>query len=217
MSILAFQRSEFLQELGIEHGFGTLHSGTAQVPGLFTARQVHGKTLVRVPCPTERPEADALWSDEPGIAVGVVTADCVPLLLVSVARPAVAAIHAGWRGSAARIGEDVAKEFARVSRVHPSDLVAVMGPHIGACCYEVDEPVRRVIDAPSTFSAAERPGHYMLDLFELNRLQLLRAGVREDRIGRVGGCTACEESLYHSYRRDGRAGRMVHWVRVPEA
>ncbi len=110
MSILAFQRSEFLQELGIEHGFGTLHSGTAQVPGLFTARQVHGKTLVRVPCPTERPEADALWSDEPGIAVGVVTADCVPVLLVSVTRPAVAAIHAGWRGSAARIGEDVAKE-----------------------------------------------------------------------------------------------------------
>jgi copper oxidase (laccase) domain-containing protein len=57
----------------------------------------------------------------------------------------------------------------------------------------------------------------MLDLFALNRLQLLRAGVRDGRIERVGGCTACEESLYHSYRRDGRAGRMLHWVRVPQS
>ena len=213
--IPTFQTSGLLTGVGVEHGFGTLLSGDARVSGLVTARQVHGTTLSRVPGSISRPEADALWSDEPGVAVGVVTADCVPLLLVSVGRPAVAAIHAGWRGSAARIGEEVVTEFARASRVDPSEMVVAIGPHIGPCCYEVDDPVRRLIPHNSVFSRARRAGHYMLDLCELNRMQLVRAGVHEGRIERVGGCTACEGSLYHSYRRGG-AGRMVHWVRVPQ-
>ena len=187
MKIPTFQTSGLLGGVGVEHGFGTLLSGDARVSGLVTARQVHGTTLSRVPCPIARPEADALWSDEPGVAVG----------------------------SAARIGEEVVTEIARASRVDPSEMVVAIRPHIGPCCYEVDDPVRRLIPHDSVFSSARRAGHYMLDLCELNRIQLVRAGVREDRIDRVGGCTACEGSLYHSYRR-GREGRMVHWVRVPQ-
>ena len=215
MTIPIFQSSDRLQDLGVEHGFGTRRSGTVPVPGLITRKQVHGTALVRVP--GSETEADALWSDETGTALGVVTADCVPLLLVSTDPPVAAAVHAGWRGSAAGIAERAVTELARASRLEPSSLIAVVGPHIGPCCYEIDQPVREQIDEVSVFSPSRRSGHYMLDLFALNRLQLLRAGVRDDRIERVGGCTACEESLYHSYRRDGRAGRMLHWVRVPKS
>ncbi|MEE8313752.1 MAG: peptidoglycan editing factor PgeF [Myxococcota bacterium] len=217
MTIPVFQSSSLLHELGVEHGFGTCRSEDAPVPGLVTAKQVHGKTLARVPSRDPELEADALWSDEPGVAVGIVTADCVPLLLVSMECRTVAAVHAGWRGSAARIGRSVVTELARVSGTDPSSFVGVLGPHIGPCCYEVDQPVRRLIPDASVFSPSRRPGHYMLDLFELNRLQLVQAGLREDGIERVGGCTACETGLYHSYRRDGRSHRMVHWIRVPES
>ena len=213
--IPTFQSSSRLRDLGVDHGFGTRRSGAASVPGLITRKQVHGTALVQVP--GSETEADALWSNEPGVAVGVVTADCVPLLLVSTDAPVAVAVHAGWRGSAAGIAERTVKELARASGLEPSELVVAVGPHIGPCCYEIDQPVRERIDEASVFSPSKRSGHYMLDLFALNRLQLVRAGVRDDRIERVGGCTACAEPLYYSYRRDGRAGRMLHWVRVPQS
>ncbi len=215
MTIPTFHSSRRLQDLGVDHGLGTRRSEAVSVPALVTRKQVHGTALVHVRGPET--EADAVWSDEPGVAVGVVTADCVPLLLVSTDAPVAAAIHAGWRGSAAGIAENAVTELSRASGLDPSSLVAVVGPHIGPCCYEIDQPVRERIDEPSVFSPSRRTSHYMLDLFALNRLQLVRAGVREDRIERVGGCTSCAESLYYSYRRDGRAGRMLHWVRVPQA
>ena len=213
--IPTFQSSSRLRDLGVDHGFGTRRSGAASVPGLITRKQVHGTALVQVP--GSETEADALWSNEPGVAVGVVTADCVPLLLVSTDAPVAVAVHAGWRGSAAGIAERTVKELARASGLEPSKLVVAVGPHIGPCCYEIDQPVRERIDEASVFSPSKRSGHYMLDLFALNRLQLVRAGVRDDRIEWVGGCTACAEPLYYSYRRDGRAGRMLHWVRVPQS
>ena len=92
-------------------------------------------------------------------------------------------------------------------------MVAAIGPHIGPCCYEVDDPVRERIPDDAVFAPASRPGHYMLDLFELNRRQLVRAGVT--RIERVGGCTCCEPERYASYRRSGSGQRMLHWVRMP--
>lgn len=212
-----FHRSELLEQAGIEHGLGTRRSGHARVPGLVTVRQVHGTALAHAQDCTRSTEADALWSDEPGIAVGVVTADCVPLLLCSPAAGVVAAVHAGWRGSAAGIAERSVAQLARSARVDPAELVAVIGPHIGPCCYEVDEPVRTRIRDDAVLSPAPGEGHYMLDLCELNRRQLVSAGVRAERVERVGGCTACDRSLYASYRRDGSAGRMLHWVRVPRA
>ena len=97
----------------------------------------------------------------------------------------------------------------------PDELIAVIGPHVGPCCYEVDEPVREAVGEGSALSPSTRAGRYMLDLFALNRLQLLRAGLRADRILRVGGCTCCDATLYASYRRDASSARMLHFVRMP--
>jgi YfiH family protein len=137
----------------------------------------------------------------------------VPILLVHEGGAGVAAIHAGWRGSAAAISERATREFCAALELAPRELVAVVGPHIGVCCYEVDAPVRDAIADSRAFRAAERRGHYMLDLFALNRAQLVAAGVDGRRVWRVGGCTSCDASGYPSYRRDRTSGRMSHWVR----
>ena len=96
---------------------------------------------------------------------------------------------------------------------HAADIAAAIGPGIGPCCYEVDAPVLNAIPERSVFHPAKRPDHAMLDLFALNRLQLIGAGVPARAIERVGGCTMCDPELYFSFRRDRIAGRMLHWGR----
>jgi YfiH family protein len=214
MSESAFLRARGFDELGLEHGFGMLGSAEAAPSDLSLARQVHGVTLARAPF-ERRPDADAVWSVAAGAAVGVVTADCVPILIADARGRFVCAIHAGWRGSAARIATLSVRALARATDTPPGQLVAAIGPHIGPCCYEVDEPVMAAIPERSVFRPAQRPGHAMLDLFALNRLQLVGAGVPALRIERVGGCTSCDSTRYASYRRDKTSGRLVHWIRAP--
>ena len=210
-----FLECDALSALGIEHGFGTLASQSAEVADLSLARQVHGSGLVEAPARVlEDREADALYTAEPGAAVGVQTADCVPLLIADSGLRGVAAVHAGWRGSAARIAERAVSGICAALGVKPRALVVAAGPHIGPCCYEVDDPVREAVGDDAVLSPRS-PGHYLLDLFELNRRQLLRSGVQGERIHRVGECTMCHPERYASYRRDGSAGRMLHWIRLP--
>lgn len=209
-----FARSDALIRLGFDHGFGTRTSADATVTGLVLAKQVHGTRLLRAPELAPGSEADALFTSVPDVAVGVVTADCVPLLLVDRERRGVAAVHAGWRGSAAGIAERSTRAFSSAIGADPADLIAVIGPHIGPCCYEVDAPVREAISEPGVFRPAKRPDHYFLDLWELNAQQLVRAGVLRESVFRVGACTACDPGRYLSYRRDGAGGRMLHFVRM---
>jgi YfiH family protein len=162
------------------------------------------------------PEADAVVARAGDAPIGVVTADCLPVLAACEGGSAVAAIHAGWRGLAAGVIE---AGIDALRRVRPSAPVsAVIGPHIGACCYEIDAPV---LDALRHFDAEldaavtpTRPGHHRLALGALARAALIRAGVSPDRIGALErACTSCDAERFHSYRRDGaRAGRLVHWI-----
>jgi hypothetical protein len=210
----AFLRARVLDALGVAHGFGTRFSAGAAPPDAHFAKQVHGAALVRAPLARAGVEADALFATEPGTAVGVVTADCVPILIARRDGDLVCAVHAGWRGSAARIAARAVRGLVAASAVRPADLVAAIGPHIGPCCYEVDAPVIGAIPERSVFRPAARADRAMLDLFALNRLQLVGAGVPARAIERVGGCTACDPDLYVSYRRDRVSGRMLHWARV---
>ena len=203
-----------LHACGVDHGFGT--RSDAPPAGLRRPRQVHG---ARVASPQECAggiDADAVVAREPGASIGVVTADCVPVLAASADGRAVAAIHAGWRGLA---GGVIDAGIDALRRAAPGQaLRAVIGPHIGACCYEIDGPV---LDALRYFDAeldaattASRPGHHFLDLGALSRAALVRAGVSASEIGILpDACTSCDARRFHSYRRDGpRAGRLVHWI-----
>lgn len=210
-------RHALLEGCGVDHGFGT--RTTASPAGLLRPRQVHGCAVVTAQaCRAQPPpEADGVVSNEPGVSVGVVTADCLPILLASRSGRVVSALHAGWRGLARGIlsaGIDALRPWAGAE-----ELVAVLGPHIGACCYEVDGPV---VDAlrrqfgPEVAAAlrAARPGHAHLDLGALASRALERAGLDRARVGKISGtCTRCDAERFHSYRRDGqRAGRLVHFV-----
>ena len=184
-----FLESPLLAALGIEHGFGLRGSDALPVPvtDLWCARQVHGTRLVERPGPATE-EADALFTRRPGLAVGVQTADCVPLLLAEQGGGGVAAVHAGWRGTAAGMARLAVEALCRELEVAPGSWLVAIGPHIGPCCYEVDERVRAAVGDGAHLRAG-RPGHYQLDLFELNRAQLLAAGVAAVRTARRGGGT----------------------------
>ena len=215
MSAEPFLHCDAMRDMGVEHGLGTRASQDAEVADVTFVRQVHGTRCLRVPAAMADAQADALFTTQPGLAVGVRTADCVPLLLVDVHFRAVAAVHAGWRGSAAGIAERTVVDLAADLGVQPADWIVAIGPHIGSCCYEVDRPVRDAIRDPEVLRPGSRPGHYDLDLLALNTLQLVRAGVQPENIHPVGGCTHCHSKVYASYRHDRTAERMVHYVRMP--
>jgi YfiH family protein len=210
-------RHPLLAACGVEHGFGL--RGSAR-EGLLRPHQVHGARVVTAAAcaGANPPDADAIISKLAAQAVAVVTADCVPILVAAADGSAVAAIHAGWRGLAAGvIGAGVAA-LGELAGGEDS-LVAVVGPHIGACCYEVDEPVLtglsgRFGDSLADSTRPTRPDHVALDLGELSRLALRRAGIPPAAVGSIPDvCTRCDATRFHSYRRDGaRSGRLVHFI-----
>jgi YfiH family protein len=185
---------------------------------LVRPKQVHGCIVASVRDGASRPvEADAIVACEPVHAVGVVTADCVPILVMADGGKFAAAIHAGWRGLAAGVVE------AGIDALRASDarsLRAAIGPHIGPCCYEVDDAVldplsERLGEGLEGAVTPVRAGHAMLDLAAAVRAALCAAGLAREDIGAaVAACTHCDPVRFHSFRRDGpRAGRLVHWVR----
>lgn len=183
---------------------------------LFGVRQVHGVAVVEAPVIAgPAPEADAIWSGRAGDAVGVKTADCVPLLLVDPRAKRVAAIHAGWRGTLAEIARvAVAQWVAAGSR--PTDLHAAIGPSIRSCCYQVGEELSAQFRArfgPAVSS--QRDGRPMLDLQAAVVASLTGAGIPREQIDDLGLCTACD-SRFFSHRRDhGITGRHFSFVACP--
>jgi hypothetical protein len=189
----------------LEHGFGTRQSESwTHRPGRATVHQVHSAAIRIVDAAGDAGTGDALVSQTPGLLLEVRTADCIPILLLDPVRRAVAAVHAGWRGTEARIAAQTALELQR--HFDCQDLEAAIGPGIEVCCFEV---------GPEVSGRFGMTGRRNLDLIELNRSQLEEAGVPADRIFRAGGCTRCGPELYHSYRRDrDQAGRMASAIGI---
>lgn len=172
-------------------------------------------------------DADGMVTAEAGLLLGVGAADCVPLLVADVRRRVVGAFHAGWRGTAAGMAEEGLRRMGEVFGTRGEDCVAAVGPSIGACCYEVDAAVREgLLAGPSAVDVAEvllagaAAGQWRLNLWEANRRQLVRAGVRPEAISVLGECTACTREVtggrrYFSHRAEGgRTGRMLGAIGV---
>jgi len=207
---------ELLRGAGARHGFGL--RGTPAPAGTLRPKQVHGRAVALVRDGSERlGDADAALCSAPGVAVAVVTADCVPILLAAPGARVVAAVHAGWRGLAAGVIEGALAALAAAG-AGGGELVAAIGPHVGPCCYEVDEPVLAALHARFGSAAhaaahATRPGHARVDLGALARADLLRSLAPKAVGAFPGACTRCDAERFESHRREGaRAGRMVHWV-----
>lgn len=212
---------------------------------MVAMRQFHSDVIHVASAPSaEAPKADAVITCTPGLLLGVQTADCVPILLADSKQRAVAAIHAGWRGTLARIVVKVLGRMRMEFGTRPGDVTAALGPAIGRCCYEVGPEVAQAFAAQFP-SAADwfdgpfeqlahgveplwlpwltmmPPGHLLppprvqLDLRAANRRQLTEAGVPEKQIDVSDLCTACRTDLLFSYRREGaQTGRMMAVIGV---
>jgi YfiH family protein len=208
-------------------------------PRLLRLNQIHGcdvivfrdgaarrrRTFPAASAPTEDgrdwPDADVLMTDDPSVALAIQVADCVPLLLADRHSGAVAAVHAGWRGTAAGAAPAAVAALAREFGARPEELVVAQGPSIGPCCYTVGD---ELIDAFRTGGFAseidrwfgrDAGGDFRLDLWSANRDQLMASGVPAASIHQAGLCTASHPDLFPSYRRDGPGtGRMAAVIRT---
>jgi len=224
-----------------------LSAVTGGESGFVVLKQVHSSWIRRVGKEDigqeARWKADGMMTDEPGVLLAIQTADCIPVLVADVKKKAVAGFHAGWRGTVERIVEQGIGRMRLEFRSRPEDLVAAIGPGIGACCYAVGEEVRgefesqfayagnlfsEVYDSdpvkekyPLLFLTARAPGHshlgpsLHLDLMEANRRQLLDAGLSQEAITVIGDCTSCQRDRYFSYRAErGFTGRMFSAIGI---
>jgi YfiH family protein len=210
-------------------------AGSKVLP-LITLRQFHSDVIhLFDTTPGEPCKGDASITNRPGLALAIQTADCVPILLVDPKKRAIAAIHAGWRGTLARIAAKTIGKMRMHFATNPRDLLAAIGPSIGPCCYEVGTEVAtqflsQFADAPTYFDEFRTgdepnpiqwlnmmpPGHQpppkgvLLDLRKANRSQLQAAGLRPQNIHTIDLCTACHPNLLFSYRKQGpRSGRLM--------
>jgi YfiH family protein len=226
-------RGKFLAALG------------ARDMSLVTLRQFHSDVIHVAAAPgAGAPKADALITDIPGLLLGVQTADCVPILLADTRRHAVAAVHAGWRGTLARIAVKTLGQMHMNFGTQPRDVVAALGPAIGGSCYEVGPEVAQAFasqfpkaadwfDGPfEQLAHGEEPlwlpwltmmppGHVpppprvQLDVRASNRWQLIDAGVPERQISVSDLCTSCRTDLLFSYRRESaKTGRLMAVIGV---
>ncbi len=187
-----------------KHGFGSRHANPV---ASVTLRQVHSDQVFQADELADRQLAgDALFTDLPGRSIGVRTADCVPLLLLDSRRRAVAAIHAGWRGTAAQISLRTLEKLSECYATEPADVFVAIGPSIRACCYRVG------IDVASQFTRwlPNVRENCHVDLPRANRSQLEAVGVPADQIFDCDLCTSCLAEQFFSYRREPQnPGRML--------
>jgi YfiH family protein len=194
------------------HGFGTRQSDIpAWFENLATVKQIHSATVVNAEgrCGILG-EGDALLEDRPGAVIAVKTADCMPILLADERHRAIAAVHAGWRGTVARIVAAAVDGMRARFGTLPGDLHAAIGPGIGKCCYQV---------GPEVAAQFGEQGRAYISLRDANRAQLLTAGVTPERIYASNLCTMCLAGEFHSFRRDREAaGRLYSFagIRAPD-
>ena len=210
------------------------HAFNLEVTQFFVVNQVHGEKILTIDRPLadfivpEPPQFDAIITDQPGVAIGIKTADCVPVFFVDRVKRIIGVAHAGWRGTALAIAAKLVDALVAGFGCRTEDLIAAIGPAIGPCCYQVDEPV---FDAMKTHKGREsflspgrERGKWMLDLSLANRLQIIGKGIPERNIsirkllhflpqryvllpqrrGRKYGQTA---QLHHAHTLEGRVQR----------
>jgi YfiH family protein len=203
---------------------------------LIVMKQIHSDLIHPFPTVLSQPcKGDASITNQPRLLLGAQTADCVPIFLADPKKRVVAAVHAGWKGTLARIVQKTVGRMQFEFGCRPPDVLAAIGPSIGPCCYEVGADFvakfsAQFADAHEYFDEARTgdepnplqwlnmypPGHQPspknvhLDLRKANRSQLLSAGLRGKNIFSSDLCTGCRTDLFFSYRKEGpQSGRML--------
>lgn len=202
------------------------------------AEQVHGNRVFQV---TENDrgkgrasltdvvkDCDAIMTDLPGVLLASFYADCVPLYFYDPEHEAIALAHAGWKGTVQQIAAETIQAMANAYGTEPQALLAAIGPSIGGCCYEVDGTVINQVQqllaglglqgetAESMLKLSDN-GKANLDLKEINRQIMIKAGILPIRIELTEYCTGCRRDLFYSHRKEGGlTGRMASWIGIRE-
>ncbi len=194
---------------------------------IVSPRQVHGDTIRIVTAADAGMGArcydaslwacDALLTKEPTIPLVLCFADCVPLLFYDPVQHIAAVAHAGWKATIANIGQKTVFRMCEAFGSRPQDILAAIGPAIGACCFEVGEEVKDQFDASfigkSKLFVSALNEKFTIDLWAANRLQLEKAGVLSEHIDSADICTKCNDDLFYSYRKQhGNTGRFAAWI-----
>ncbi len=236
--------SNWRGEAGIDHGFGLrrqegeapvrrdwmgkrIGEGDENFP-LVSLRQVHGDRVHVFEGNDQsiagiwEQEGDALLTKVPGIALGVFTADCLPIFLYEPAKKVIGIVHAGWRGTAAGVAAKALKKMKEVFQCEGREVKAALGPCIGPCCYEVDGPVKKAFEEAGfpwdLISYPQGEGKWLLNLPRANSIQLERAGISKWNLEALNLCTSCRVNEFYSYRRGDRArGRQLNFIVLKSA
>lgn len=180
--------------------------------------QVHGDEVIhKTNKKPSFPTADSIITNQTNLALCLKTADCVPIFLYDPKNFVIAAVHAGWRGTALKLVKKTIKKLEHFYATDPENLYAFIGPSIGACCYKVG---RDVFDNfhflgknRQDFFGKLKGDRYMMDIKSINAFMLEQSGVLQENIEVANFCTCCEEKLFHSYRRDAEtSGRNISFI-----
>ncbi|MEN6318694.1 MAG: peptidoglycan editing factor PgeF [Syntrophaceae bacterium] len=189
----------------------------------FVVNQVHGDSILLIDQPVRNigihqpHKYDAIITDQQGLAIGIKTADCVPIFFVDTVKNIVGVAHAGWRGTAMNIAVKVVKTLMNRFSSHADDIIAVIGPAIGACCYQVDEIVFNAMEKhnnrDAVFHACLQEGQWMLDLPLANKLQIIGSGISQENVFTADYCTSCNTDIWYSHRGEGgNTGRQLNFI-----
>jgi YfiH family protein len=194
--------------------------------GPVTINQVHGNSVFivedRGAGGPHEVEADAIVTNVEGIALGVLTADCLPILLFDPVKKVAGAVHAGWKGTVKKVTTAAVEAFTKNFGSNPGDLTSALGPCIEPCCYTVDNEVqaqykRAFGDLPGYIRKGPGSRFNTLDIRTANIDQLLNAGLRKENISTESVCTSCRNELFFSYRKEGPlTGRQLSFVMIKE-
>ncbi len=214
---MILQASQLTSLSWLEHGFGTsLSSNWPPDPSYVNLRQTHSNIVIKASQGAQGVlgEGDGLTTNQPGIWIGVRTADCAPLILADPVHRAVAAVHAGWRGTVGGIAAEAIEMMRDSFGTAPSDVVAAVGPAIAPCCFEVGAEVAQEF-RPWWPERTDLDRKTMIDMPGTLFRQLIEAGLTAAKIDLSPACTHCGADRFHSFRRDREAaGRMVSAVRI---
>jgi YfiH family protein len=193
---------------------------------LFFVKQVHGDRIFVLDDPkksadqVEQEEADALVTHLTEKPIAVLTADCVPVILYDPEKHVAGVAHAGRKGTQMGIVSKTISILSKVYGSRPQDVVMALGPAIGGCCYEVEEPCivpfRENYREWKDFVIAHSQNKFMLDLLKANEADGVRAGILKENIHQAGECTSCNNDRWYSYRKEGTTGRIVSLVMLRE-
>ena len=196
------------------------------VKRLLTINQVHGNDILLIDKPVKnisglsKTSADAIITNQCGIAIAVLTADCVPIMLADPVKKVIGVVHAGWRGAVKAVAQKAIEAMIKQFGSDKKQILAAIGPSIGACCYKVDEAVVNEFGVKgSELGVAEfikkQDNVWRLDLKKANFVQMLDIGLLEKNISVEDLCTSCRNDLFFSYRADNKkTGRQLNFIQL---